>query len=215
MLFSRPVIAEEGSCDECARWLACSPRGDHGSRLDLMGSGAALLFSWAGEGAGVLGGFISRTGRVRFPHPLPGLCGAVDSAPACGAGGRWFESSQRHVKRKRSPQEKKVLSYAKDRRNGYGENDKSSRKAIRVRKRAPHRANRRRSGQILDAARGAGDVAERLEGRRPKSWRKFGDGALGQVVQERLERRAREGIDEPARNAARIRRVRRRLRLPS
>ena len=33
------------------------------------------------------------------------------------------------VKRK-SPQEKKALSYAKDRRNTYGENDKSSRKNI-------------------------------------------------------------------------------------
>lgn len=34
----------------------------------------------------------------------------------------------------RGPQEKKALSYARDRRNGYGENDKSSRKAIPARK---------------------------------------------------------------------------------
>jgi hypothetical protein len=32
----------------------------------------------------------------------------------------------------KTPQEKKHLSYAKDRRNTYGENSKSSRKAIRV-----------------------------------------------------------------------------------
>lgn len=32
--------------------------------------------------------------------------------------------------KRRSPQEKKRLSYAKDRRNDYGENDKSSRKNV-------------------------------------------------------------------------------------
>ncbi len=32
---------------------------------------------------------------------------------------------------RRTPQEKKALSYVKDRRNDYGENDKSSRKNIR------------------------------------------------------------------------------------
>lgn len=32
---------------------------------------------------------------------------------------------------RRDPQEKKALSYAKDRRNDYGENDKGSRKGIR------------------------------------------------------------------------------------
>ena len=40
---------------------------------------------------------------------------------------------------RRSPQEKKTLSYAKDRRNDYGENDKSSRKSIRRNKRVPNR----------------------------------------------------------------------------
>lgn len=34
----------------------------------------------------------------------------------------------------KTPQDKKALSYAKDRRNTYGENDKSSRKAIPARK---------------------------------------------------------------------------------
>ena len=33
------------------------------------------------------------------------------------------------TKRKRSPQDDKSLSYAKDRRNTYGENDKRSRKS--------------------------------------------------------------------------------------
>lgn len=42
------------------------------------------------------------------------------------------------VTRRRSPQEKKALSYARDRRNVYGENDKSSRKNIRRNKRSPN-----------------------------------------------------------------------------
>ncbi|MFE2009824.1 hypothetical protein [Streptomyces sp. NPDC059491] len=44
---------------------------------------------------------------------------------------------------RRTPQEKKRLSYLKDHRNNYGENDKSSRKSIRRNKRFPNSANRR------------------------------------------------------------------------
>jgi hypothetical protein len=97
--------------------------------------------------------------------------------------------------RRKTPQEKKQYSYARDRRNVYGENDKSSRKNIPRRKRAPHRANRRRAGQILETIEGAVDeVAEegaemRLSSRRPKSWKKVPDKPLGEIVQNRLERR--------------------------
>jgi hypothetical protein len=59
---------------------------------------------------------------------------------------------------RRSPQETKALSYAKDRRNDYGENDKSSRKNIRRNKRIPNRADRHRERQVLAAATGC-DVA--------------------------------------------------------
>ncbi len=75
--------------------------------------------------------------------------------------------------RRRSPQEKKALSYAKDRRNEYGENDKSSRRNIPRSKKFPHRANRRRACLVLVAAKGAVDeaaesvVEERLLTRRP------------------------------------------------
>ncbi|UGT42762.1 hypothetical protein LTV02_04940 [Nocardia yamanashiensis] len=48
--------------------------------------------------------------------------------------------------RRKSPQEKKSLSYAKDRRNDYGENDKSSRRNIRRNKRFPHRADATAAG---------------------------------------------------------------------
>ncbi|MEV0381937.1 hypothetical protein [Nonomuraea sp. NPDC050643] len=122
--------------------------------------------------------------------------------------------------KRRSPQEKKWLSYAKDRRNDYGENDKSSRKNIPRSKRAPHRANRRRAHQVLEAAVGAVDrvaeeaAEERLLVRRPKSWRKWRDAPLGESVQYRLERRMRLGIEGAAQGAARIRRVRQRLQRP-
>jgi hypothetical protein len=46
-------------------------------------------------------------------------------------------------KRRRTPQEKKVLSYAKDCRNAYGENDKSARKVI-PRRKQQQRQNERR-----------------------------------------------------------------------
>ena len=47
------------------------------------------------------------------------------------------------TKRRKTPQEKKILSYAKDCRNNYGENDKSSRKAI-PRRKQQQRQNERR-----------------------------------------------------------------------
>jgi hypothetical protein len=72
------------------------------------------------------------------------------------------------VKKRRSPQEKKRLSYSKDRRNWYGENDKSSRKNIPRSKRIRHRSERHGQQQQLSAALGAVDesveavLAERL-----------------------------------------------------
>jgi hypothetical protein len=49
----------------------------------------------------------------------------------------------------KSPQEKKALSYAKDRRNAYGENDKASRKAIPLRKAGENRQDRRKTKHDL------------------------------------------------------------------
>lgn len=50
-----------------------------------------------------------------------------------------------------TPQEKKRLSYERDRRNSYGENSKSSRKAIPQRKRQRLRALRHSAKQLLPA----------------------------------------------------------------
>lgn len=97
--------------------------------------------------------------------------------------------------RRLTPQQKKELSYAKDRRNAYGENDKSSRTSIRQRKRMVNRANRRRE-QLFSAATGSpdADTADTAEQRfhavAPKSWRKVPDQLLGDHVRTRLTRRA-------------------------
>src|SRR5262245_54602184 len=96
--------------------------------------------------------------------------------------GRWAMAPK-------DPQEKKALSYAKDRRNDYGENDKSSRKNIRRNKRFPNRADRHRERQVLAAATGFGmttDAAEQAESRllvkksmwMTKGWRKWRDAPL-------------------------------------
>ncbi|MCD0452313.1 hypothetical protein LO762_24420 [Actinocorallia sp. API 0066] len=98
---------------------------------------------------------------------------------------------------RRSPQEKKRLSYARDRRNDYAENDKSSRTAVRLNKRFPNRSNRHQARQDLRAATGTRDsetaeIAENtLRSRRPRKWRKVPDRALGDHVETILTRRIR------------------------
>jgi len=106
---------------------------------------------------------------------------------------------------RRSPQEKKALSYARDRRNTYGENDKSSRKNIPLRKRLVNRANRHAAQQQLDAALGVVDAERaertevRLRGTRGKSWRKRPDEPLGQVLERKRQRAAVLGHRERTR----------------
>ncbi|WP_410605289.1 tyrosine-type recombinase/integrase [Amycolatopsis sp. lyj-90] len=103
---------------------------------------------------------------------------------------------------RKSPQEKKRLSYAKDRRNRYGENDKSSRKNIPRHKRRVNRANRHREQQVLNGARGSADIESaaiaeaRLLNTRPQRWQKSAGATLGVLVRGKLamtdERRAFE-----------------------
>ncbi|MFD0579537.1 hypothetical protein [Dactylosporangium darangshiense] len=112
------------------------------------------------------------------------------------------------------------MSYAKDRRNAYGENDKSSRKNIRRNRRTPNRADRHREHQVLASATGIriDEAAEQAEAKllakksmwMTKRWRKFRDAPLAEVVEYRLRRRVRLGIDEPAAAQARIQRIRQR-----
>ena len=101
--------------------------------------------------------------------------------------------------KRKTPQEKKRLSYVKDHRNNYGGNDKSSRKNIRRNKRFPNSANRRQAQSTLTALLGSPDdvrtdaIEERMNGRRPKRWQKFPDAPLGAILDGSLRRRAKTG----------------------
>ena len=98
---------------------------------------------------------------------------------------------------KRTPQERKRLSYAKDRRNSYGENDKASRKLIPLRKAQENRGNRRKAKQLsgninrmddADADLAQNSLLSDIE--RVGGWRKGADTPLGICVASQL--RARE-----------------------
>lgn len=110
--------------------------------------------------------------------------------------------------RRRSPQEKKALSYSKDRRNTYGENDKASRKSVPQRKADVNRVYRRKINQILTVAGNAAlEGSEAAEGSvrslKRNDWKKSPDTPLGEVVQRKLERRAnRVGLGKTARKKA-------------
>lgn len=98
---------------------------------------------------------------------------------------------------RRTPQEKKKLSYEKDRRNTYGESPHSSRRSIPRRKAFRNRANRHRQGLALRrlAARMDDDLADQIEAGvfryAPKVWNKVPDEPLRVVVERALEGRRR------------------------
>jgi hypothetical protein len=96
----------------------------------------------------------------------------------------------------KSPQQKKHLSLVKDRRNGYGENDKSSRKNIPKSKALSHRKVRRQAKTLevkwQSMAEATAESAEltsvtpRLQKGR---FKKSPDVPLGEVVGGKLLRR--------------------------
>jgi hypothetical protein len=89
------------------------------------------------------------------------------------------------------------LSYAKNCRNTYGENDKSSRKNIPLRKRLVNKANRHAARQRLHEASGipvaerAERVGEQVRTARAKVWRKQPDLPLRQVLHRKQARSGR------------------------
>ena len=95
---------------------------------------------------------------------------------------------------RRSPEEEKGLSYARDCRYAYGNSSKAARKAVPRRKRMVNKVNRHADQQLLAEARGpvdacrAEEVEARLQGRRPKIWRKIPDMPLGRVLDLRRQR---------------------------
>jgi hypothetical protein len=99
--------------------------------------------------------------------------------------------------RQRTPQEKKLLSLKKDRRNTYGESPHGARKTIPLRKRLRARAERRfqvsQSRQIrpqMDS-----DTADAIESAVrsfvPSKWGKVPDSPLGEVIEAKKHRRIR------------------------
>jgi len=115
---------------------------------------------------------------------------------------------------RKSPQEKKRLSLLKDRRNTYGENSKASRKAIPRHKKAQRRATRRIEKQVLSAGSHPeielGDAVNvRLASHQTWVWKKTPDTPLGEVLDGKLKRRAKQGeipLDLAQRRRAAIRR---------
>jgi hypothetical protein len=99
----------------------------------------------------------------------------------------------------RTPQEKKRLSYTKDRRNVFGENSKASRKAVPLRKKLRSRATRHlENTQLSVEARAL--PSDEVVGKSKKAaathpvWRKTPDRPLGEV----LVRKRSRGSTAPA-----------------
>ena len=95
----------------------------------------------------------------------------------------------------KTPQEKKSLSYAKDRRNTFGENSKASRKGIPLAKARANRAERHAQENLLSAAVVATDeddlsaVELQVRSTQPRQWTKSPDQPLGEVLQRRARRK--------------------------
>ena len=101
---------------------------------------------------------------------------------------RVLRSRVESMKTPKSPQDKKADSYAKDRRNTYGENDKSSRKNIPKSRALDHRRARRTATQPLMTAKGrvseahADDVHTAATTKWIPTFKKSPDTPLGDVV---------------------------------
>jgi hypothetical protein len=100
---------------------------------------------------------------------------------------------------RKTPQQKKALSYARDRRNSYGENNKASRKLIPRRKASEHRQDRHKLDQetrqlaIIDET--AADIAasairQDLNRRKTWRWKKQPDRSLAEHLKWKRTTRA-------------------------
>jgi hypothetical protein len=97
---------------------------------------------------------------------------------------------------RQTPQEKKRLSYERDRRNCYGESPHAARKSIPLRKALRNRANRHYQNQPLKQLAGHAPDTESCDSaesqvyhRAPNDWRKHPDAPLGEIVAGKVERR--------------------------
>lgn len=96
----------------------------------------------------------------------------------------------------KTPQEKKSLSYQKDRRNTYGENSKASRKNIPLSKALAIRAERHSQDHMLMGTLKANDdeqlvlIENSVRSTKPRQWRKSADKPLGEALARRLLRKS-------------------------
>jgi len=94
-----------------------------------------------------------------------------------------------------TPQDKKRLSYAKDRRNTYRGNNKASRKLIPRAKARANRSERHSKDRLLSTAVVSMEQDElsmvelKVKTTKPRHWRKSPDEPLGKVLAERALRR--------------------------
>ena len=97
---------------------------------------------------------------------------------------------------RRTPQEKKRLSYERDCRYNYGNSPQAARRCVPLRKALRNRANRHYQNQQLVHLGQKPDqtlvdeVETLIQRRPPKDWRKDPDAPLGEVLQRKHERRA-------------------------
>jgi hypothetical protein len=101
------------------------------------------------------------------------------------------------MKRVRSPQEKKALSYAKDGRNTFAEARAKSRSTVAKRKASASRALRRAETIATSKVAGStdgGEIEVLRTGRR--EWRKIPDAPLAEFVDRTLIRRTRGGMNQ-------------------
>ena len=106
------------------------------------------------------------------------------------------------MKFRRSPQEKKALSYARDGRNTFAESRSKGRAAVAKRKAGASRALRR--AETVATTRLAGspeeaDLTVTRTGRR--SWRKIPDAPLAEYVDRTLIRRAGNRMNTAAKSS--------------
>jgi hypothetical protein len=103
--------------------------------------------------------------------------------------------------RERTPQEKKSLSLAKDRRNVYGEAPHGARKSIPLRKKLRNRANRHNQESKLPSAPvpfdavEADEIGSSMHDKAPQRWNKYPDAPLGNVISKKQRLRATPKAD--------------------
>ena len=96
---------------------------------------------------------------------------------------------------KRTPQEKKALSYQRDRRNSYGESPHGARKSIPKQKALRNRANRHEQNRPLNllghalSEDVADEVESRIHHRAPREWQKYPDAPLAEVISRKQNNR--------------------------